>query len=430
MYPLTPRKLTSSRPVLVLSWSSWCAGTLRPCGGQGAHAAGPPPRVSAPRSEDGCRAQDVWEKVAERMPEMAGKDGGVRGLKREVRGLGLLLGVSRSPLEARPLSWGEEVILHRTPLLRLGPQSSELVSPHDTRHFPWTHFPSHNTELTWFQFWFYIISMATIPPEKAPKPGLNIYGGASVNPVKLTIAAEELGVPYHYVNLDMATGEPKAEWFATINPNGRLPAIVHVKDDQTSVTVFESAACLLYLASEFDKEHKLSYPVGTPEYWVQLSWLSWQVAGYGPMMGQAAYFNRYATEPVPYAVVRYTSECRRLSHVLDKQLSTTPFVAGDRMTIADFACFIFAHSSNWCGVDINQFSHLKAWHDNLAQRPAFQKALQVPVPYQFSDAVVSDPDAVEGYKMLRKYGGRGIKAATDEWAAEPLGVPSDHANLE
>lgn len=71
----------------------------------------------------------------------------------------------------------------------------------------------------------------------------------------------------------MGAQEPKAEWYAAINPNGRMPAIVHVKDDDSSVTVFESAACLLYLASTFDKQHKFSYPIETPEYWTQLSWV-------------------------------------------------------------------------------------------------------------------------------------------------------------
>ena len=73
--------------------------------------------------------------------------------------------------------------------------------------------------------------------------------------------------------MDMSGGEGKAEWYASINPNGRMPAIVHVKEDGTSVTVFESGACLLYMASEFDKEHKFSYPCAAPEYWKQLSWV-------------------------------------------------------------------------------------------------------------------------------------------------------------
>ncbi|KAI2638775.1 glutathione S-transferase [Hypomontagnella submonticulosa] len=124
----------------------------------------------------------------------------------------------------------------------------------------------------------------------------------------------------------------------------------------------------------------------------QLSWLSWQVAGYGPMMGQAAYFNRYTPEPVPFGSWRYTAESRRLNQVLDKQLSTSLFVAGDHLTIVDIAIFVFAHSTKWCGVDINEFPNVKAWHDKLAQRPAFQKGLQVPVPYPFSDEAVSNLD--------------------------------------
>lgn len=80
-------------------------------------------------------------------------------------------------------------------------------------------------------------------------------------------------IPYNYVNLEMTSGDMKSEWYTAINPNGRVPAIVHIKEDGTSVTVFESAACLLYIASEFDKDHKFSYPIGTPEYWIQLSWV-------------------------------------------------------------------------------------------------------------------------------------------------------------
>ncbi|KAG6355042.1 hypothetical protein INS49_004123 [Diaporthe citri] len=84
--------------------------------------------------------------------------------------------------------------------------------------------------------------MTSIPPEKSPKPGLNIYGCPSLNPVKLTIAAEELRiVTYNFINMDMGAGELSAEWFKAMNLDGRAPAIVHVKEDGTSVTVFESA---------------------------------------------------------------------------------------------------------------------------------------------------------------------------------------------
>ncbi|KAG8162240.1 hypothetical protein KVR01_008005 [Diaporthe batatas] len=271
--------------------------------------------------------------------------------------------------------------------------------------------------------------MASVPAEKAPKPGLNIYGCAAVNPYKLTIAAEELGVPYNYINMELVTGDLSSEWFKPINPNGRAPAIVHVKEDGTSVTVFESAACLLYMASEFDKEHKLSLPPGTQEYWDQLSWLSWQVAGYGPMMGQSCHFSRYAAEDVPYGIWRYTAEARRLNHVLDQRLATSPFLAGDRLTIADVAVFIYAHSAKWCNVDIDEFPNVKRWVDKLLERPAFQRGLQVPVPYQFCDAVVSDPES-QFHSMMRKFGSQSIKAASERWKGKSVPVPSDHANYQ
>ncbi|TPX10106.1 uncharacterized protein E0L32_001303 [Thyridium curvatum] len=272
--------------------------------------------------------------------------------------------------------------------------------------------------------------MATAPPEKAPKPGLNIYGTAAVNPYKLTIAAEELGIPFNYISLDMVKGELQSEWYRAINPNGKAPAIVHVRDDGTTQTVFESAACLLYMASEFDKEHKFSYPVGTPEYWTQLSWLTWQVASHGPMMGQATHFNRYTYEPVPYGSWRYTAEGRRLNSVLDKQLSTHPYVAGDRLTIADMAVFLYTTSATWCGVDINEYPHVKTWHDKVAQRPGFQKGLQIPTPYPFGNGAVEDPTKLEWFLHIRQAGAQFIKASTESWKGDPVPLASDFANYE
>ncbi|KAF3022572.1 hypothetical protein E8E14_013251 [Neopestalotiopsis sp. 37M] len=270
--------------------------------------------------------------------------------------------------------------------------------------------------------------MAEAPPEKQPKPGLNIYGLAAVNPYKLTIAAEELNVPYNYVTLDAAANEIKSDWFTAINPNGRVPAIVHIKEDGQVVTVFESGACLQYMLSEFDKENKLSYSVGTQEYWTQLSWLSWQISGYGPSMGQSTFFTRYSPQPEPYALWRYLAESRRLNHVLDKQLSKNAYVAGDRLTVADIAIYLYATSSAWCGVDIDEFPHVKAWHDKLAQRPAFQAGMKVPVPYPFNRETVCALETQEQMKQQRQFGAKFIHAASEQWAGEPVSLPSDHAN--
>ncbi|AEO63101.1 uncharacterized protein THITE_2107970 [Thermothielavioides terrestris NRRL 8126] len=272
--------------------------------------------------------------------------------------------------------------------------------------------------------------MAAVPPEgKSPKPGLNIYTCRAVNPYKLSIAVEELGIPCHYIPMDLTADEHKADWYLAINPNGRVPAIVHVKEDGSKEVIFETAACLLYLAHEFDKEHKISYPHGTPEYWTQVSWLSWQVASYGPMMGQAVHFNRYAVEPVPYGVWRYTSECRRLHHVLNEQLAKHPFITGDRLNIADIAIFIFVASSKWCGLDVDEFPHLAAWRDKLLKRPQFQKGLITPEPFIFTDEYVTKPENQEIYKTIRKLGGQWIKQSSDRWSkGSPVSLPSDFAN--
>lgn len=171
-------------------------------------------------------------------------------------------------------------------------------------------------------------------------------------------------------------------------------------------------------------------------------------------MGQACHFNRYSPEPAPYGAWRMTAECRRLNHVLDKQLvsfisasyrtlhtresvlsnthlaqSVHPFVAGERLTIADIAVFIFAHSALWCGVDISEFPHVKAWIEKLLQRPAFQQGLKNPAPYPFSDEAVANPDAQDFYKNMRKMGGQFIKNSTEEWKGEVPALPSDHANF-
>lgn len=231
--------------------------------------------------------------------------------------------------------------------------------------------------------------------------------------------------------MDFAKADNQSDWYKAINPNGRMPSIVHVKDDGTYTTIFESGPCLLYLVSEFDTEHKLSYPFGTPEYWTQLSWLSWQTAGYGPMMGQATHFNRYVPdESVPYGAWRYTAECRRLHSVLDKQLANHPFVTGNKLTIADIAIFLFANSAAWSGIDITETPNVKAWVDKLLERPAFQKGLQVPVPYPFSDVAVTK-ESSEFHVMLRKFGGQMIKIAHEEWNGVDKipALPSDHANL-
>ncbi|KAH8659959.1 glutathione S-transferase [Xylariales sp. PMI_506] len=257
--------------------------------------------------------------------------------------------------------------------------------------------------------------MATPPSDKIPQgPGLYVYGAPAVNPYKLTILCEELAIPYKYISIDNVGGEQKSEWYTKINPNGRLPAIIHVKEDGTSMTIWESAPCMLYIVSEFDKRYEFSHQPGSQDYWHMVAWLTWQVAGQGPMMGQAAHFVRYATESVPYGVNRYTAECRRLFQVLEQQLSHHSYVAGSRLTVADIAIFIWVITAAWCGVEITEFPTVRAWRDGIWQRPAVKKGLKVPVPYPFSDDRVLDPRRKKFFDMVQVHGKEVIKRELEE----------------
>ena len=95
---------------------------------------------------------------------------------------------------------------------------------------------------------------------------ITLYTGQSPNGVKISITLEELGLPYSVYKVDMSTNEQKSNWFAEINPNGRIPAIVDTFDDGRQIRVFESGSIMQYLVSRYDKEYKISYPAGSREY--------------------------------------------------------------------------------------------------------------------------------------------------------------------
>ena len=152
---------------------------------------------------------------------------------------------------------------------------------------------------------------------------IDLYTAATPNGWKVSIALEELGLPYDVHPLSFSTQEQKAEWYLKINPNGRIPAIVDRAND--GFAVFESGAILIYLA---EKTGKLM-PKDAKGRSRVIQWLMFQMAGVGPMMGQANVFFRYAPEKIPYAIDRYQREVRRLFEVLEHQLSSHPFVAGD-----------------------------------------------------------------------------------------------------
>lgn len=201
---------------------------------------------------------------------------------------------------------------------------------------------------------------------------IELLTAATPNGWKVSIALEELGLPYTVRSIALPKNEQKEEWFLKINPNGRIPAIIdHDNDD---FAVFESGAILIYLA---EKTGKL-LPRDEKGRSRVMQWLMFQMGGIGPMMGQANVFFRYAPEKIPYAIDRYQRECRRLFEVLEGQLKDHQYLANDEYSIADIANWSWVHTYKWSGVNIDGLPNLKRWLDAIRARPAVEKGRAVP----------------------------------------------------
>lgn len=199
---------------------------------------------------------------------------------------------------------------------------------------------------------------------------IDLYTAATPNGYKVSIALEELELPYELRVLNLAEGEQKQPGFLAISPNGRIPAIVDRGNGDFAV--FESGAILVYLA---EKTGRLMPADGKGRSRV-LQWLMFQMGGLGPMMGQANVFTRYFPEQIPSVQQRYLRESRRLLEVLDGHLANHEFLAGD-YSIADIANFAWARSHAWPGVDVSGLDHLQRWLDAIAARPAVQRGRRV-----------------------------------------------------
>jgi GSH-dependent disulfide-bond oxidoreductase len=200
---------------------------------------------------------------------------------------------------------------------------------------------------------------------------IDLYTAATPNGHKVSIALEELGLPYLVHVLELAKLEQRRPEFLKISPNGRIPAIVD--RDFDDFAVFESGAILVYLA---EKTGRLM-PGDVKGRSLVMQWLMFQMGGIGPMMGQANVFFRYLPEKIPLAIDRYQGEVRRLFGVLDGRLADHEYLAGD-YSIADIANWAWVRTSRWSGVDTGEFEHLSRWKALLASRPACRRGIDVP----------------------------------------------------
>ncbi|NUB43906.1 glutathione S-transferase N-terminal domain-containing protein [Fertoebacter nigrum] len=202
---------------------------------------------------------------------------------------------------------------------------------------------------------------------------IDLYYWPTPNGWKISIALEELGLPYAVRLVNIGAGEQFAPDFLKIAPNNRMPAIVDPDGpDGAPVSVFESGAILQYLARKTGK----LYGATERDRIAVEQWLMWQMGGVGPMAGQAHHFLTYAPamdppNDLPYAKTRYRNEVARLYGVLDKQLADKEFVAGDFLSIADIAIWPWAVLWERQEQTLEGKPHLARWLDALAARPAF-----------------------------------------------------------
>jgi len=186
---------------------------------------------------------------------------------------------------------------------------------------------------------------------------------------------------YDAHRIDIKKGDQFTEEFIAINPNSKIPAIVDpTGDNGKSLAIMESGAIMIYLAEKSGR-----FLSKDPTKRLQtLQWLMWQVAGFGPMLGQFGHFTVFAPKDrdLSYGQERYTKETKRLLSVLDKQLEGRDFIIGDEISIADFAtvpwvvCLDTFYKASET-LELHSFKNVVRWRDTLLARPALQKGMSV-----------------------------------------------------
>lgn len=207
---------------------------------------------------------------------------------------------------------------------------------------------------------------------------IDIYSWATPNGHKVHIMLEEcgqrLGKDWHAHAVDIGAGDQFQPDFLKLSPNNKIPAMLDSHGPNGKpFSLFESGAILVYLASKFEK----FMPKSDAAKFETLQWLMFQMGGVGPMLGQAHHFRIYAPEKIDYAYDRYTNEAKRIYGVLDKQVQSRKFIAGNQYSIADIATFPWIRSWKNQGIDWSDYPALKDWFDRISERPAVKRGVDV-----------------------------------------------------
>ncbi|MCF6444318.1 glutathione S-transferase family protein [Nereida sp. MMG025] len=215
-------------------------------------------------------------------------------------------------------------------------------------------------------------------PSKDPSV-LQLYSFPTPNGVKVSIALEEMGIPYEAHTVTLSDADVKSPEFLALNPNNKIPAIIDPNGPDGEVSLFESGAILIYLA---EKSGKFIGKTAAEKATV-IQWLMFQMGGLGPMFGQMGFFIKFAgsewEDKRPQQ--RYVDEAKRLLNVLNGELSERDWIAGD-YSIADMAIGPWLNALNFYGakdaVDWDSYPNVAAYLDRFMARPAVKKGLTVP----------------------------------------------------
>ena len=211
-------------------------------------------------------------------------------------------------------------------------------------------------------------SRSTPAKGSQPKP-IEIYYWPTPNGWKISIMLEECKLPYVVRPVNIGVGDQFRPSFLRIAPNNRMPAIVDPDGPGGKpISIFESGAILQYLGRKTGK----FYPASERQRVEVDQWLFWQMAGLGPMAGQAHHFRQYAQEKIPYAIKRYTDEVNRLYGVMERRLKDRDYLAG-RYSIADIACWGWVVPYKNQGQRLEDFPRLKDWFERVGARPAVKR---------------------------------------------------------
>ena len=227
---------------------------------------------------------------------------------------------------------------------------------------------------------------------------IELYTSPTPNGYKISVALEELDIPYNVHVVNLQSGDQKKPEFLKLNPNGRIPVIVDTDNDNLSI--MESGAQLIYLA---EKAGKL-LPTETKARSKVMQWLMFQMGGIGPMMGQANVFYRYwPGEKIQPAIDRYQNEGRRLFEVMETRLRDNEYLADD-FSIADIANWCWVRIYKWSGINIDGLDGLQRWMNTMEERPACKKGVSVPIDIvaMMKNMKKSDELQNTGSKIIQK----------------------------